>query len=225
MTFIFVYLLFLIFSISFIDADTPLDNRILSAIVMPLIVVFSVVASSLASIQPRVLIRIFAFLVLLFILFRHGRTVFHDVRRRQSAEDLAWFCSLQSDTLDALHEIPQSAAVWSDKTYAIFMAYRIRTDRLPLRPVNPLATAQSAEEYAKSIQSFRDQLNNAGGGRVVFWHQLLDFGYGNLSEDDVRKNFVISEEDKYKDGVLLRIDDPHAKPSTATSVPKMQISK
>jgi prepilin signal peptidase PulO-like enzyme (type II secretory pathway) len=96
-----VYLLFLIFSISFIDADTPLDNRILSAIVMPLIVVFSVVASSLARIQPRVLIRIFAFLVLLFILFRQGRTLFHDVRRRQSAEDLAWFPSLQSDTLDA----------------------------------------------------------------------------------------------------------------------------
>jgi hypothetical protein len=212
--FIVVYLLFLTASISYVDGGTPLDERILSAVVLPLAVIFCIVGQSIGDLIGSPWIRVPACIFLLLMLLAHAKAVLDEVRQRQSPEDLAWFPTVQSDTLDALRDIPPAEAVWSDKPAAIFMAYRLGTNLLPDRPADPLADSQSADDYSDAIQSLRDELNETGGGWIVFWHQLRDFGDGFLQEEDVRSNFVIADEEKFEDGILLRIDDPGAKPVT-----------
>jgi hypothetical protein len=220
--FIAVYLAFLIFSISFVDQDTPLDERILSVIVTPLAVVFCIWGQSLIVALRNKAVRAAACICLLAILFAHVTEVFQDGREdRQSAADLLWFPTLKSATLDALSGIPPAAGVWSDKPSAIFMAYRLRTNDLPTRPDDPNANAQSAEDYAEAIQELRDDLTDADGGWIVFWHRLSDFGDGFLLEDDVRNNFIVAKEMHYDDGVIMRIDDPQARPSMPATQPSV----
>jgi hypothetical protein len=96
------------------------------------------------------------------------------------------------------------------------MAYRLRTDELPYQPGNPDTDPNA---YEHGIQSLREELNDQGGGWIVFWHQLDDFGDGLLSEDDIRENFVVTQEQKYEDGVLMRIDNPLARPAAAATDP------
>jgi hypothetical protein len=206
------YLLFLVASISLLDADTPLDERILSPLVVPLAVLCCVGLSAMTAALRSTPLRFLIALLFMVALFQHSLSLYDPLHQRQSPEDLAWYPTLQSDTLDSLRDIPANEAVWSDKPCAIYMAYRLRTDALPDRPTEPTADPQSAADYAEAIQILRDQLTDAGGGWVVLWHQLADFGDGFLNEDDIRKNFVTTDQEKFDDGLLLRIDDPQATP-------------
>lgn len=208
------YLFFLIASISFVDGT--LDERFLSILSVPMAVIFCIGGQTILDALQHPAFRIAAGCALGGVLIAHGANLLCELRQRQSAADLAWFPTLQSDTLDALRDIPPWENVWSDKAYGIFMAYRLRTDELPYQPADP---ATDADAYEHGIQSLREELNDEGGGWIVFWHQLDDFGDGLLTEDDIRQNFVVTQEQKYEDGVLMRIDKPLDKPAAASTHP------
>ncbi len=209
--FIVIYLLFLIASISFVDG--ALDERFMSIIALPVMVVFCIAGESIGrSLRATYLLWGLGMAMAGFFL-AHGADVYGDLSQRDGPEALTWFPTLQSDTLDSLRDIPPETDVWSDRPYAIYMAYRLRTDEMPYRPDGAVSDEQAT---AQGVQTLRDEMTEQGGGWIVFWHQLDDFSDGLLSEDDIRQNFVIAEEDKYEDGVLLRIDDPQATPVAST---------
>jgi hypothetical protein len=207
--FVLSYVAFLILSICFVDGT--LDERFFSIMVMPLVVLCCIGGQAISAALRSGKLRTGLGIVLLAILATHAANLAGEFRQRQSADDLAWYPTLQSDTLDALRDIPAEVNVWSGKSYGIFMAYRIRTDELPYQPAD---SADEEKAYAEGIQSLRHELNDAGGGWIVFWNQLDDFGDCLLTEDDVRQNFVVAQENKYADGVLMRIDHPLDKPDT-----------
>jgi hypothetical protein len=221
--FVAVYIAFLVFSASCMDKDISLDARILSVIVPPLATIFCIWGQSLIAALAGRPVRVAACGGLAAILLIHANDVFEDARYdRQSAADMRWFPTLKSATLDALGRIPATAGVWSDKACAIFMACRLPTDDLPTRPDDPTADAQSAQDYAEAIQELRDDLTNAGGGWIVFWRRLSDFGDSFLLDDDVRRNFIIAQETHCDDGILMRIDNPQARPPGAVTQPSPQ---
>jgi hypothetical protein len=208
------YLFFLIASISFVDGT--LDERFLSVLAVPVAALACIGGQAMFDAIAHLPLRIVAGSLLAAIILAQGAKIASELRDRQTAADLAWFPTLQSDTLDALRDIPPEENVWSDKAYGIFMAYRLRTDELPYQPADP---ATDPDAYEHGIQSLREELSDEGGGWIVFWHQLDDFGDGLLIEDDIRQNFVVTQEQKYEDGTLMRIDKPLDKPASAATAP------
>ena len=53
---------------------------------------------------------------------------------------------------------------------------------------------------------------------VVLAH-AVESHLDTLTEDDIRQNFVVTQEQKYEDGVLMRIDKPLDKPAAASTHP------
>jgi hypothetical protein len=212
-----IYIAFLVVSISLFDKDTPLDERLLSPVLVPLVVVALGWLARLWLIGPK--LRVGICLGVLTLMALHALDIRSELRQRQSQDDLAWSPTVDSETMDELKKIPPEQNVFSDKPCAIFMTSRIRTELLPDRPAHPETDPQDAQDLQESIQILRDKLTTSGGGWIVFWHQLDDFGDGFLTEKDVRAHFVIADETRCEDGILLMIDTPESDPAEPATVP------
>ncbi len=162
------YLLFLLFSISFLDAATPLDGRILSPIYVASLLLGMWLLAELHPLMRRwrVMQVAVAGLLLLFLMValgRSGRWVYTAYERGLGFSSAAW---QQAEIITHIRALPQGTLIFSNSPDAVYLLTNRLAQPLP-RKVE--ATTQMANEhYAADLAAMGDRLRLEDGVVVYF---------------------------------------------------------
>lgn len=200
-SFVVIYLGFLVATISFADAGTPLDWRLLS-IAIPAAVI---VAAYLALVGMWERCRRWSRSVVIFIIggliIAHGVFTFRwDVCRKE----IYWMPGETSEALEALRTVPRDTIVFSNAPCEIYMAERRKTEDLPHPPPKDGWHNTEAYDFQAEMEAMRKTFANRGGW-VIYWRGLD--GAPAVSEQMLRAAIPVIEAKYFGDGALLHIAD------------------
>lgn len=170
LTFLVIYAVFLVISISFLDANTPLDNRILSpAYAAGLIVLLYVIDRSIDVLQWSVgTAMIVAMIVLLMITstLKSSQILSESYRVGMGFSNQRW---QQSSLWSEIRTFSSNTIIYSNVPEVVY----IYTDRPTLHiPKEFLKTQGIANpNYALELAQMNDELTT-GGGILVYFDQL-----------------------------------------------------
>jgi hypothetical protein len=166
--YIFIYLAFLVVSISLLDANTPLDDRILSSVFIALIVVIVYLLATFwrQSMHKKALGFIFAGLGLIFFFAafsQNMRWVFSQREQGLGFTSLAW---QESDIMAELDDLPEDMSIYSNVPEAIYL----HTGKSALSfPKKENATTNQVEaNYAEKLLEMRNKLAQDSSVIVFF---------------------------------------------------------
>ena len=197
--FIAIYGSFLIVSISIADADTPLDDRILSIILPPTIIITAYLAFTAGWKRMPRLSNYVAIGCVCGLLTFHGIST---IRNQVTRDYLTWSPRDPSILLDTIRSIPDQALIFSNEPAAVYMATRRKSEGLPY----PLAKEESDSAKQDSLNqkmAFLKKTMGSNGGWVVYWIRL--HGDPVVSEDFIKKTMPVQETLRFDDGIILHI--------------------
>lgn len=168
--FIIVYPAFLAFSISFFDANTPLDDRILSPLyVAGVVLVLAALARLPDKVEGRWLTAILILVAVLFV----GTAVWREVRWIEANAGLGLGFSArawqQSDLLAEVRQLPDDTPLFSNVPEAVYLHTGKSALSLP-RQFNPVAQMANTN-YDRDMATIRQQIAQ-NGGVIVYFHAL-----------------------------------------------------
>lgn len=164
--FIPVYFGFLIASISFVDANTPLDDRILSPIFWGGSLLILSYLSRLTTLGNRILSRIILVGVILFLVasaIRARSFVLDGYQYGLGMNGLIW---QQSETIVQVKAIPLETPIYSNAAEAVYLHTNHAALRIPLKIER--VTGQLNPEYESILQDMQRAFSQHNGVLVYF---------------------------------------------------------
>jgi hypothetical protein len=209
--FVLAYLIFLVVSISFLDAATPLNGRILAPVfVATLVLALCGVRAGLLAWRGS-LPAILAVLLALIFAFVYARDTSQWVRER-AAVGGAGFGSLawrQSETMRHVRELPADARIYSNGRDAIYLLTGRATRWIPA-PVDAETRARRPD-YAPEIEEIRAALRAEDAALV--WFDLISWRWYLPPASDLSRRLPIRRESRLRDGEIWRYDPSRDVPS------------
>lgn len=207
MIFLISYAVFLLVSISFFDANTPLDNRILSPLnLTALILLFCCADKLLHHARALGVVRIALIVVVgVFALLKARQNVEMNFLGRSDGEGFSSRRWRESNILDSrpIQELPAGAVLYSNVPEAIYLhAYLHHSPRgeaysVPSR-FNPLTRAERAD-YPAEMKAMEHKLRQ-NGGFVVY---LTDGGRAYLpSREQLTSHLSVTAVLERDDGTI-----------------------
>jgi hypothetical protein len=168
--FIFSYLAFLFISISFFDAHTPLDNRILLPVFIPLVVVTVIIISSLLSGWQKPIIRLGLFFFLSLVVGLNGFYVVYESLNIHN-NGLGYTSRLWRDsvTVTAVNTLDTTVTIYSNGPDVLGFWTRKNTVMIPSH-FSP-TTLEINEDYETQLQVMCIELNKSDA-TVVYLHNI-----------------------------------------------------
>ena len=210
--FVFAYLIFLVVSISFLDAQTPLNRRILSPVFVATLVLG--LCGVRATIRPGrgSVPAILAALLALIFTFAYARDTSQWVRDRAATGgvgfgSLAW---RQSETMRRVMELPADARVYSNARDAIY----ILTGRVT-RWIPAWVDAETREPrpgYAPLLEEIRAALR--GEDASLVWFDLVFWRWYLPTRSELYQQLPIRRVSKLQDGEIWKYDPSRDAPNT-----------
>ncbi len=163
------YVLFLVLSISFYDANTPLDDRILSPLYVAGIILTLFAASALLDLagrRARILEIAVAASLLLFIAVSVLADVSPIRRYRESGIGFTRSAVQRSETIRQIENLPEDILIYSNAPEAIYLLTGRNAYPLP-RPFLAI-TQRDNERYAEEVAEMEERIRNDGGALVYF---------------------------------------------------------
>ena len=205
--FICIYALFLIFSISFIDANTPLDDRILSpAYSFTLIIIISLIAQFLRS-QKSSALRFGMMIILSLILgsYLSFSIPFVSAARANGIgySTLAW---KNSELIEQIKTISPLIALYSNNPEAIILHTDHSAVRLP-RVFEP-SSQQNNPKFASELLEIGEKMAN-GEALIVYFNQ--SGRAANPSIREIEKIPEIQPQIRAVDGEIYALVEPIGK--------------
>lgn len=169
-----VYPAFLVISISFLDAATPLDNRILSPLFPVFTILLLICSVSVVQIVDlgKLERAILAGLILLFLvlhLLNSARLLAHRNPEDTGYNAPAW---KTSQTLTALNKLPENITIYSNAPDAIYFLTNRHALAIPRKFSSN--TLEENGKYNSELQSMREDLE---GGAVLVLVDLVTRRY------------------------------------------------
>jgi len=166
--FIFSYTAFLLFSISFFDANTPLDDRILSPIFVALIILLPYFVYLLLQQTNKIFtVKVSVIIVTLFFsaaYLLNGISIF-----KESFNQGLGFSSLDwkdSEFVDQINRLHADTTVYSNAPYAVYILSGKSALSLPKQFLS--MNQQLNEEYETSMAEIGSVIHQSGGAIVFF---------------------------------------------------------
>ncbi len=194
-----VYLGFLVISISFADAGTPLDSRIL----IPLVPAGALVATWLAVVGPWrhgsrttrwVLVALTGGVLVLHAVSTAGLIYYR--------EAVTWSQDRPSLLGQAVRDLPADAVIYTNEPFAVYYVSRRKTDLLPDDAPDEEADDDDLAEFDEHLAELRAALVH--GGWIVYFNKLC-LNESPLSRARAREALTVESSRIFEDGVLLRI--------------------
>jgi len=202
--FVLAYLVFLVVSISFLDAATPLNGRILSPVfVATLVLALCGVRAAIRAGRGSVPAILAALLALIFTL-AYARDTSEWVRDR-AAVGGAGFGSLawrQSETMRRVTEFPADAPIYSNGRDAIYILTGRATRWFP--PPVDAETREPRPDYAREIEGIRAALRAQDASLV--WFDLISWRWYLPSLSELSQRLPIRRDSRLRDGAIWRYD-------------------
>lgn len=206
LTFIVVYVAFLIFTTSFIDADTVLDDRAMMPVHVAAIVLGCCFAWKLfLPLRDSRSMRI-AFAVVAIVLIGsyaiRWTTWFSQARRDgQGYAGRAW---KESETIAHIKNIPAGVAIYSNGYDAIYYLTKRPASYLPERVIH--GTGRENQNYTVEVESMRKTLSERNGLLVYF--NTLPERWFLPSSSDLKSQLRLAEIVTTRDGSIYKLN-PH----------------
>lgn len=196
-----VYSSLLVVSISFVDASTRLENRILSPLYLITLTLVVICVTWLISKQlwrhqmaMQVLGILLTVVVLGMSLPRHV-TMIKDMRSEGSGFNArSW---QESEIISILHHLSSGATVYSNEAFAVLYLTEIPARWIPEK-YDPVK-ASERESFEVEINKMRERLGNPNSALVVFHQGYLKPGMPSLEE--IMEGLVLAHESR--DGIIL----------------------
>jgi hypothetical protein len=203
-TFAVVYLLFLLFSVSFVDAHTPLDYRILSPLYITLILwIASLLMAKLSqpttSRNARILV---AIAVAGFIGTHLGRS--SAWARSTSKEGIGFGAKVWRDspTLAYLAKLPPNTLLYSNAPDLI--DFRVNRFAKPVPKVMDPITRRPEKTYVPYLKGLHDDLA-AHGGYIVWFDIHSGSRWYLVTEKQFKEDLPVEVVKKFPDGTIYRL--------------------
>lgn len=183
--FVLVYAGFLILSISLIDANTPLDERILSPIYVCLLTLIVLVIDRLAIAQTR--LAAFAAIALLCFSVASTWKTLSTARALYGTGIGITSVSVNDPFLiQAIHDLPNDQIIYANAPEVVYLQTGRSTLRLPKR-VNLIAS-QGNDSYESEMQAVKENMLQNGGSLIyINWVQ----GKTIVQEDILREELPL----------------------------------
>jgi hypothetical protein len=194
-----LYLMFLIFSISFVDANTSLDSRILSPLyVSGIVVVLYLLEKFLTLVhKPTLLKGIFVSFGLLLLTSNlwNGSTLVVDAYRTGIGfNSLAW---KNSDILREVEKIPQDVVIYSNAPEAIYFHFNRPAVSLPRKIMS--TTQQVNQNFNYEMTEMKDSIDR-GRGIVIYFSALIRPTL--VSDVELKEQLFLKVLTRYRDGTI-----------------------
>jgi len=199
--FMVIYTAFLVVSISIADADTPLDGRILSMLVVPGVFVAVYLLAVVLWEQGSRRARGWLAAAACGFLLLQGVATLREIAYRNVG--VIWSPGRPSPTLDALCALPGDAVIYSNDPYAIYMAVRRKTETLPFALPSPTPGERARAELKKDMAQMREALARKGGW-VVYWN-ALNFLDPVIDRELLETAVPVVDSKALEDGMLLYV--------------------
>lgn len=202
--FIFIYGGFLIFSISFIDANTPLDNRILSPLYPLLVVIIVYMVARYAKFNQKILTRLvpITFFLLLGGLYLNV-SIPYISSARQNGIGFSTPRWENSQLIAEIKQLPPEIAIFSNVPEAIYLHSGHPASRLPR--VFELSTQQTNPEYDLEMLDVGERMTN-GRGVLAYFNQ--PGRNTNPTLEEIMGVLSLQPQAQVADGTLYTIDKP-----------------
>jgi hypothetical protein len=193
-------LIFLIFSISFVDANTPLDSRILSPLyVSGIVIVLFLLDKFLTLIPKQTLLKgifvSFGLLILSSNIWNGSTLVVDAYRTGIGFNSLAW---KNSDILREVEKIPQDVVIYSNAPEAIYFHFNRPAVSLPRKIMS--TTRQVNENFNYEMTEMKASIDQ-GRGIVIYFSALNRPTL--LSEVELKEQLFLKVSTQYKDGTIF----------------------
>jgi hypothetical protein len=199
--FVIVYLLFLLFSVSFVDAHTPLDYRILAPLYVCLILWLAGLALQ-ESRRERTARLIIAIALAAFIGSHIGRSAAW--ARATSREGIGYGAKVWRDspTLAWIKHLPANTLLYSNAPDLI----DFRTSRFakPVPKVMDPITRKPEKTYAPYLQGLREDLT-ARGGYIIWFKTRSASRWYLVTEEQIRKDLSLQTVQTFHDGTVYEL--------------------
>jgi 4-amino-4-deoxy-L-arabinose transferase-like glycosyltransferase len=194
-----VYVSFLVFSISFFDANTPLDSRILSPLyVSGLLIIMYLVRESLPQFAQvpafRVPFALFGFFVLASYLWNSSTLILDGYQNGIGFNSLAWNSSA---ILDEVEKLPEDITIYTNAPEAIYFHFNRPAASIPRKVVS--TTQQVNQNYLSDLAEMRD-LVEQGRGVVLYFTALNRPTL--LTEDELEQHLSLQVLTQAADGTI-----------------------
>ena len=196
-----LYFLLLIFSISFIDASTRLDNRLLSPVytlaLMLGIMSFAWIISilRLRSLWMKTILGFSIFIIMLaFYMPREWRIINSMRLDGRGFSGKSW---RQSEIIAVLRRLDPKAPVYSNEAFSVLYLTGVPARWIPERDDPVKAVVR--EDFDDQMEKMRDRLTHPNSLLAVFHHGYLKAGMPTL--DEIIEGLVIVHESR--DGIIL----------------------
>lgn len=200
--YIFVYPLFLVFSISFADAHTPLDSRILSVLFPPFVIVLASLFSQL-NLEPELRRRfqrqVVNVPIYLFVIL-HMVTALNWLDQRHTDgtgyNSSAW---KKSQTIAFLQGLPEELLVFSNAPDAVYILTNRHSRSIPPK-WNP-GTLEVNPEYGAQLDTMVEALREGG---VLIFFDLTHRDY-QPTESELLENVRLTLIAETSDGTIYTV--------------------
>jgi type IV secretory pathway VirB2 component (pilin) len=153
------YVLFLFVSISFFDAQTPLDDRVLSPLYFPLLILAALFLDAIFKLRRRgITLPILLSVLILSILQVQSITRWAAANREGFGYDRTFWN--QSLALKWLRSTPVEAPIYSNAPDLIYFKTQISTYGLPVK--QPPSSLETNPQYPAEMQALAEAMDNQG---------------------------------------------------------------
>jgi hypothetical protein len=197
------YVAFLVVSISFFDASTPLDSRVLSPLfAVGLILILSLTERSLVFSRGRPSIRLVLVTLLVLLLgsylFRSADWAVRNHHEGRAYTSLQW---RQSELIEQVKALPPATLVYSNGADAIYALTGRPAATIPRR-VDPTSVRPN-ERYMYELAEMKSRLEDQGAVLVHF--ETITGRWYLPSESELREQLSFSVLATGKDGTIYTI--------------------
>lgn len=201
--FILVYFAFLVVSISFLDANTPLDDRILSPVFVAWVVIIAWTISILWQRTRRktLLAGVVLAALGLFVITAVINNVRWGLPIYQNGSGFSHKDWQSSATLDEVKRLPADTPIYSNVPEVIYLYTNQPALALP-RPYN-VATQQTDDNYDQKLADVQQQLSQ-NSGVIVFFDTLRPDALEIVN--DVAQQLPLTTLTQTADGTIFTVD-------------------
>ncbi|MEW6651144.1 MAG: glycosyltransferase family 39 protein [Chloroflexota bacterium] len=167
--FLVVYVLFLVVSISWVDANTPLDNRILSPVFISTLLLFGFVTNGFQRLLRHQLLPIASFALLIYpiVSLSYNYSILENAHQRGIGFfSTAW---AQSEAIAWVKQKPARLMVFSNSPEAIYLNAGVSA--LPLPKKMELMKNQTNPDYAGQLIAIGESVQS-GESAILFFNAV-----------------------------------------------------
>lgn len=201
-TFIVIYCVFLIVSISFFDVRTPLDFRILSPVyVSGLVFILYIAHRLLNSMEGTRSLKIASIvLCMAFAVLHLPHSLWWVTRTHANGSKYAsrW---QHSEIMEQLKTLPSEIPIFTNGVYAVYILAGRHASQLPAK-VN--ADRQINDSYSSDLVRMRDQLENGRG--VLVYFNTISWRWYFPSENELKDELPLRLLTRGADGSIYTLE-------------------